>query len=207
MDAETIAFIKEAGIIGAAASVVIAFFSWVSAYFRDLFGRRKRARYLGIKVIPILDNFIVECATSLQDNGTYMGESRPDGSTPPTEKLPSPPDYGDDIDWLSINYRMMYDLQLLGQETRAANEQISFVDKHISSGPYFHECFDARADHLPDLALKARRISKSLAKKYKVPDRYSLDWWAIDIVEKKKQESVERERELKKQRSARKGSN
>ena len=72
MDAETINFIKEAGIVGAAASIVIALGSFLGSVINGYFKKKSNARYLGIKVIPTLDNFILECATALQDDGTHM---------------------------------------------------------------------------------------------------------------------------------------
>jgi len=134
----------DAGVIGLTVTVILALVGWISSVLKEWSDRKRKARYLAVRVVPIIDQFLNDCSACLGDDGLLFGNADENGYTPPREKLPSTPEYPDDIDWLSIDYKIMYGLLLLPHQVKSATESILWMDMNISTPPDFDEGFEAR---------------------------------------------------------------
>jgi len=134
----------DAGVIGLTVTVILALVGWISSVLKEWMDRRRKARYLAVRIVPIIDQFLNDCSACLGDDGLLFGNADENGYTPPREKLPSTPDYPDDIDWLSIDHKIMYGLLLLPHQVKSATESILWMDLNVSTPPDFDEGFEAR---------------------------------------------------------------
>lgn len=179
----------DAGVIGLTVTVILALVGWINSVLKEWRDRKRKARYLAVRVVPIIDQLLNDCSACLGDDGLLFGNADKNGYTPPREKLPSTPEYPDDIDWLSIDYKIMYGLLLLPHQVKSATESILWMDLNISTPPDFDEGFEARRGRLPDIAIAAEELAKSLRKKFKLPARDDEDFNPMSEVFKAKKQS------------------
>ena len=179
----------DAGVIGLTVTVILALVGWISSVLKEWMDRRRKARYLAVRIVPIIDQFLNDCSACLGDDGLLFGNADENGYTPPREKLPSTPDYPDDIDWLSIDHKIMYGLLLLPHQVKSATESILWMDLNVSTPPDFDEGFEARRGRLPDIAIAAEELAKSLRKKFKLPARDDENFNPMSQVLKAKKQS------------------
>lgn len=161
----------DAGVIGLTVTIILATVGWLNSILKEWRERKRKARYLAVRVVPILDQFLNDCSACVGDDGLWHGDTDENGYSPPREKLPSPPDYPDDIDWLCIDYKLMYGLLLLPHRIKSATEAISWMDLNIATPPDFDEGFEARWWRLPPIAIDAEKFAKKLRSKFRLPDR------------------------------------
>ena len=119
-------------VISAVASfVAVLVGSAVVPLVREYISRRKAARYLAIRVVCILDKYVDECASVCQDYGEPDHESGRDiarVNAPPT------PNYPTDLDWHSIDHRLMYDLLSLPNAADKASGMVDSCFEHDEDG-------------------------------------------------------------------------
>ena len=195
MDEATITFMKEAGIIGVIASFIIACSGWLSEFVKGWWNRRKKALLLAASVLPVLDNFVRACAICVNDEGTNHGMGDQQGYVRPSEPLPTPPKYPENIDWLSINKSLMSDLLNLPSEAEIVNESMQFYDLEISTPPDYEESFEARWDHVSEIGLKAEKIAKSIRNQWNLPERND-DWNPVVALEEAQKKSAAKKEKI-----------
>lgn len=141
-------------------------------WIANAFNTRKRAKYLAIRVVTILDRFVDQCAAVSVDDGHLEGWH--DESTVTTE-APSPIIFPDDVDWRSIDHLLAYDLLALDNKIYDAKQAISAESEH-STPPDHDEYFEARRYHYALLGIEAARLARILRDTHDLPRRTFGEW-------------------------------
>lgn len=145
----------------------------------------KDALYLAIAVICILDEFIIDCADAVLDDGLSCGSRTKDGYLTPQYPSPGPVIYPVDVNWKSIEAELMYELLTLPVDIALADRGIDFMWNHVASPPDFDEGFEERAYEYAHFALRAQKYTKKLREDFKLPERKYEDWDPIKKIEEK----------------------
>jgi hypothetical protein len=143
--------------------------------------RKRRARYLAIRVVCTLDEFVATCAAVAGDSG----EEDEQGFFYPVHKIPSPPVYPTDVDWYSIEPSLLYDLLSLPSAAEQAHEYVRGSSEH-DDPPEYQQYFEARCEAYGQLALTAHKYTETLRKKYAIPVRPnppSQDWNPVEYAQ------------------------
>src|SRR5436305_213062 len=109
------------GLIGVALG---SFISWLQSYVADKKETHKKARYLAIRVVCILDKYLEDCAEVVKDDGLSFGQRNSEGCLEPQVKAPGAPDYPDDVEWITIEPELMYRILSLPADVEAAHRVI-----------------------------------------------------------------------------------
>lgn len=126
--------------------------------------RLRHAGYLAIRVVTVLDAFVIGCTEVLADEGAES-----EGCVYPTAIYPDIV-YPDDVDWRSISPSLMYRLLALPNALASAKRAIDFVGEHISQLPDNAAAFDAQNYHFSKLGLMALDLTKSMRIGFTIPD-------------------------------------
>lgn len=191
------------GFTGVALGLLV---SWVRDWVAYRRLRDQQATYLAVRVICILDEFVDQCITFVDDDGSIMGQAASIDSNGfehyfPQVPLPSSPIFPDDVDWKSLDVELMYQILAFPNLIRSTNDGIDFVANEISSPPDHSELFEARCEGYSDLGLKAIELVRLLRKKYGL-QREVLNEWGLDRNPKIYLEKKKREIEDRRQKSA-----
>jgi hypothetical protein len=157
---------------------------------REYFSRKKSARYLAIRVVCILDKYIDDCASVSQDYGEPDYES---GRDTPRVVAPPTPTYPTDVDWHSIDHRLMYDLLSLPNAADKASGMVDSCFEHAEDSG-----FETRSFEYATLGLKTFELTQRLRKTYGIPNQDLseqdpvLRWDAVSVMNKELQEIKER---------------
>jgi hypothetical protein len=173
------------GILGPVISGLFAFVGVLVAtalvpWIRGHISRKQAARYLGIRVVCILDKYVEDCAEVAAD----WGRENPEGYSESQVSAPRCPSYPVDLDWHSIDYTLMYDLLSLPTNAEKAAGFVSDAGEHADP-PDFEGFFEARSSQYATLGLKAFDLTTKLRKAYRIPDLDRTEW---DPVNRLKQE-------------------
>lgn len=144
--------------------------------FRDgiasAFNTRKRAKYLAIRVVTILDRFVDQCAVASIDDGHLEGWR--DEATVTTD-APAPVTFPEDVDWRSIDHLLAYDLLALDNKIHDAKQAINAASEY-SSPPDHDEYYEARRYHYALLGIEAARLARILRDTHDLPRRTFGEW-------------------------------
>ena len=151
-------------------------------WVRDHFSRRKAARYLAIRVVCVLDKYVDDCASVAEDYGVPDHET---GHNIARKERPSSPSYPTDIDWNSIDHKVMYDLLSL---PNVADKAAEVVDSESDEDSFF----ETRSFEYATLGLAAAKLAARLRKTYgiRVQERSEGDplaWDPISVMHKQLQ--------------------
>jgi hypothetical protein len=156
-------------------------------WFRDRLAKNREAKYLAVRVVCLLDVFIEECASTAINRGVdeYGNGSHVDP--------PEPPAYPGDVNWKSIDDKMMYDLLSLPARTRQASNFLDACARDVDDEDvYYH----IRAENYSKLGLRAYALCKEIREKYSLPPAEFRDWNPIARMEDEIQQAAERRRKL-----------
>ncbi|MBM0105831.1 hypothetical protein JM946_13910 [Steroidobacter sp. S1-65] len=106
-------------LIGLGGVVVGAFLTPIIEAVKAWYASRKHARYLAIRVVCILDQFIDACADVVADHG-----EEDEAGIYTYDPLPDPPSFPDDVDWRSIDSKLMYEILSLPNKAESARRAI-----------------------------------------------------------------------------------
>ena len=172
--------------------IIGSFIPWIKEWLNERRIQKESGRYLAIRVICLLDEYLDKCCEIAGDDGTIMG--RPAGRTEngnefyePQIPLPAPPHYPRDIDWKSINSDLMYQLLELPNKARKTNNYIHAAYED-SYPPDYNEFFEARWEGYAKLGIDIIELQNTLQKKYKLPKQdFALnpEWNAKHYLEDK----------------------
>lgn len=172
------------GIIGVIVGGAIVIAKDVVAYLLE---QRRKARYLAVRVVCSLDQYVEECIEVVKDDGTRAGAAERDKSGQkfyvPQVSLPEPPAYPEDADWKSIDSGLMYRLLALPNNARSTNRLIWSVDEDTSDmDPDKDELFEARWEGYAALGLDALELAKELRghRTFNIPARNYYSQWNPD---------------------------
>lgn len=184
------------GLISAASGLAGVIVATVLPWFRDRWNNKRRARYLAIRVVCVLDEFVDQCASVVGDDGLCDGQRNAEGCLQPQVAQPKSLLLPTDVDWRSIEYGLMYDILALPSRIGGDNGAISFAAEH-SFPPDYEEFFEERRHRYACLGLDAATLTRKLRTKYGIPMQEFGDWHPIDYLmdEKTKIEKKRGDRE------------
>lgn len=166
--------------------VLTALGAWIALGGTWFFSSRdseKAARYLAIRIVCVLDRFIEDCVSVVNDDGLSYGQRTKEGYLEPQVKSPGPPLYPDDVDWKSIEHSLMYEMLSFPSDVEAGDNAISFA-WDISHPPDYDEGFEERAFQYTQFGLKAYELAKKLREKYGIPPKGYVGWNPIVELQK-----------------------
>jgi hypothetical protein len=156
--------------------VVGSLIPWIKEVWSERRLRSRHARYLAMRIVCTLDQYVDRCIEVVQDDGLCCGQRNQDGCLEPQVLLPAPPVYPDDVDWKCIDHELMYSLLALPNEAEEKNRYISFVSSEIAFPPDYEEAFEARQYEYSVLGLSALELAQRLRLTYKIPEKKGSTW-------------------------------
>jgi hypothetical protein len=135
-------------------------------WIRERAARVRAARYLAIRVVCVLDEFIDNCASVAVDSGS---EGK-DGVLEPQVSAPAKPSYPDDLDWQSIAHDLTYDLLSLPNAVTKAEGVVDWANEN-DGPPDFSEFFETRSIQYATIGLRANTLATKLRVRYRIPAR------------------------------------
>ncbi|WP_109700323.1 hypothetical protein [Chitinophaga deserti] len=160
------------GIIGV---LIGSFVPWFQTYWLEKRATRKSARYLAIRIVCVLDEYLEKCGDVVYDNGLSYGQRNADGCLEAQVKSPGAPVYPEDVDWKSIDHELMYRILSLPSEVEAAERLISSTHE-ISDPPDFKVWFDERAYWYCSFGLTAYKLVGDICDKYEIKKKTYNNW-------------------------------
>lgn len=138
--------------------------TWGQTYWFQRQEKKKAAQYLAIRVVCVLDKFLVDCIEVVKDKGLYTL----DGGK--IEKAPMPElVFPTDIDWKSIEPELMYKLLSFPTDIEGFRGQIQMAwdinpkDRTIG--------MEERAFHYAQWGIHAHKLVDELCKKYGIKEK------------------------------------
>lgn len=148
-------------IFGLAGVLIGASISWFQTYWFAKQETNKAAQYLAIRVICVLDKFLVQCIDVVKDKGLYTL----DGGKVEKVSLPDLT-YPTDVDWKSIDPELMYKLLSFPTDVESFHRQIQMawdIDaKDHTIG------LEERAFYYAQWGLHAYKLTDELCKKHNI---------------------------------------
>jgi hypothetical protein len=156
-------------------------------FIKDGMAKSRDARFLAIRIVCILDRYVEECAMVVGDTG------RPDekGNSVPQVSAPKEPAYPTDVNWKSINKKLMYKLLALPAAIERGADFVSGSEQN-SFPPDYSEWYEERARQYAILGLQAHELTKTLRADYGIEDVQNRDWNPVERLEDEMKEIVER---------------
>ena len=159
-------------LIGLGGVLVGASMAWIRESFSAWQNRKRNARYLAIRVVCQLDEYVADCIDVAYDEGVVIAA---DGEMQAKSEPPLPPVYPNDIDWKSIDSNLMYRALSLPSEAQITKRLVDSTFAQLM--PVDHEFgFETRQLQYSRLGLFAYRITKDLRRIYNIPVRDTGLW-------------------------------
>lgn len=162
-------------IFGLVGVLIGAGLTWYQTYWMSKKEGERAARYLAIRVVCILDQFMEVCAEVVREDGLRFGQPDPEGFKVPQVQAPDAPTYPDDLDWKSIDHELMYKILAFPSEVNGSTRIISDLWDISQEMNYLH-WYSERAYWFSSYGLQAFKLSKELAVKYGIK-RKSFPGW------------------------------
>lgn len=173
---------KEA-LFGLAGVLIGVAIPWVQAIWMNHSDLKRRARYLAIRVVCVLDMYVESCLSVAHDDGLLHGQRTKDGCLEPQVPAVGAPVYPSDVDWKSIDHDLMYELLSFPSRVVAGDNAIGFA-WDISFPPDYDEFFEERGYRYSEFGLQANELAEKLAQKYEVPRKEYTGWNPIIELQK-----------------------
>ena len=183
------------GLISAASGIAGVIVGTVLPWFRDRWNNKRQARYLAIRVVCVLDEFLDQCTCVVGDDGLCDGQRNAEGCLEPQVAQPKGLPLPTDVDWRSIDHGLMYNILVLPSRIEGDNRAISFAAEH-SFSPDYNEVFEERRYRYACLGLDAAALTHTLRTRYEIPAQEFGDWDPIGYLtdEKNKIEKIREDR-------------
>ncbi len=178
--------------------IVGSFIPWIKESITQKQSRTEEGTYLAVRVICILEEYADACIHVVQDDGTILGQAVEQdnngvGLYIPQVPIPPGPTFPDDVNWKSIDTKLMYRILSFPNMARSINDSINFVANDIASPPDYYELFEARWEGYINLGLEAIEIAKLLRVKYKLPkETRNTDWDPKQYLDQRKRDIEDR---------------
>ena len=180
------------GLLGVMIGVLATSFQgWIASRWR----RKRDARYLAARAICALDKYVDGCVEVVLDDGLRFGQRDSNGYLSPQAPFPEPISFAPDVDWRSIDHKMMFKLLSLTSEGEQANAAARFA-WDIASPPDFDEYFEDVRVRFAEIGLKAGQLAEQLRDKFELPQSNAEDWDPLAKLreQKAKVEAIQSER-------------
>lgn len=188
------------GLISAFSGLVGVIVGTVLPWFRDERNNKRRARYLAIRVVCILDEFLEKCTNVVGDDGLCYGQRDAAGCLQAQIAQPNGLPFPDDVDWKSIDHGLMYRILALPSRIEADNRVIAFF-WDISGPPDFDEYFEERQYRYACLGLNAAELAQALRRTYGIPAPEYGRWDPVEALTAEKAKIDRRRADLEKRPS------
>jgi hypothetical protein len=174
------------GIFGFIGVIVGASISWLKESFNEHSQRSRNARYLAVRVICILDEFVDVCLNVALDNGEpTWNPSNGEESCGVRVQAPQELNFPNDLDWKSIDSKLMYEILKLPNQLSVTNRNIYEASDPVTL-PDTDATFEARWEGYSNLGQTATRLVTKLRKTYKLPPPDLTDFNPQQIFEERK---------------------
>jgi hypothetical protein len=130
----------------------------------------RHARYLAIRMVCILEPFVMRCCDVVNDDGLYHEGERHFEVMEPTLAFP------EDVDWKSTEPDLAFRMLGLPNELASADKAISFAGEMISGPPDYDEVFEERAYQYARIGLAAIDIAARLSSIAGLPPKDYSRW-------------------------------
>lgn len=150
------------GLLGVVVGTLIAGFKEWWFYRAE---RKTHAHYLAIRIVCVLDEYLEQCIAIASDDGEY----RSNGTLRPSVEKSGPPVYPKDIDWKSIDHKLMYKALSLPNKVLAADRSIGLA-ADIASPPEYDEVFEERHIQYSRIGLLTLEIIKGFRARYGIEE-------------------------------------
>lgn len=162
-------------VIGFIGVIVGFLLTFLKDWLKERSGRKNRARYLAIRVVCNLDEFLQQCIDVAYDDGLYRGDYNADGNR--EAQISQPDDFSlpEDVDWHSIDHTLMYRILSLSNRVTASNRIIESAEDN-SFPPDWDEAFEERQYQYSCLGLDVADLAKTLRLTYGIPEQKFRDW-------------------------------
>lgn len=178
------AFIGVVGIVAGASMV------WLKEWFTSRWHQKKQARYLAVRMVCILDDFVDGCVEVVKDKGVYTRDQNGQETLGLGVKEPDLPTFPETLDWRSIDHKLAYRILSLPISVKAAGDATSFAFSEIAGPPDYEEGFEMRQEQFAKLGLKVTSIARDLRRKYDIPENEER-YWDPDRVFQEKLNEIE----------------
>lgn len=178
------------GIIGV---LVGSGISWFQTYCVSTRDDNKKAKYLAIRVVCVLDKYLEDCADVVNDDGLSYGQRTEEGYLQAQVKRPPAPVFPEDVDWKSIDHELMYKILSLPSDIISKDKLIDFTWQ-IASPPNFEEWFEERRLHYSQFGLTAHDLAEELCRKYKIKNKTYNEWNPVTTLRDELAKAKERQK-------------
>ena len=181
------------GLISAISGFTGVVVGTVLPWFRDARNNKRQARYLAIRIVCVLDEFLDQCINVVGDDGLSNGQRSADGYLEAQVSQPNGLPLPSDVDWRSIDHGLMYKILALPSRIERENSVISFSAEH-SFPPDYEEVFEERQYRYACLGLDVAALTQSLRSTYGIPVQEFGEWDPVGYLTNEKV-NIEKRRE------------
>ncbi len=161
------------GLIGVIIGVVsVGLKEWIVSYI----SKKKRADYLAIQIVTLLDPFIERCANVVQDDGYSQGNYQDEIQV----KSPDFDPQSLEVDWKSIPSNLMYEILSFPNEIKRADNEVGSVFEYSD----MRDTLTERQYQYALLGVKASKIASKLRKNSNIAERDFDNWNPVNFMEK-----------------------
>lgn len=157
-------------LIGLIGVVVGSFLTAAKDWMFSYRATKKKARYLAIRVVCVLDQFIDRCVDASIDE--VVDEDRQPYYV--CGPIPDITDFPDDVDWKSIEADLSYEILSLPSKIEFAKQNIRSISEFDS--PPYDETNEKMKYEIATLGVLTCDLSSKLRKKYEIPHRDNSPW-------------------------------
>jgi hypothetical protein len=147
----------------------------------------RKARYLAIRVVCVLDNFFNSCVEVVFDDGLCQGQPNAEGYLEPQVEMPKPPVFPADLDWQTIDHGLMYKILSLPNQVEAGHRSVCAIGE-FAFPPDYEEYFEERWLQFAELGLIAAQLAFDLRTAYGIPQHNCRNQEMVDSLKVKKSE-------------------
>ena len=162
-------------IFGLLGVLIGAGLTWYQTYWMNKKEIERNARYLAIRVVCILDQYMENCAHTMNDIGLRFGDRNAEVQQEPRVGAPESPVYPEDVDWKSIDHELMYKILAFPSEVNVWR-QTSNEMWEIAQGTDLADWYSERAYWHSNYGLQAFKLSKELGAKYGIKGKSYPAW-------------------------------
>lgn len=189
------------GLIGIVGVIVGIVLQWFLVWLREARDNKRRARYLAIRMVCDLDQFLDICANIVGDDGFCCGQRNAEGYLEPQVSLPKGLPLPEDVDWRSIDHGLMYKILSLPNRIEHYNKAIAFVAEH-SFPPDYNEAFEERQYRYACLGLDVANLTQELRSRYGIPKQEVTEWNPVQYLKNEKYKIDKRREDRKRKKDS-----
>ncbi|MBI5550373.1 MAG: hypothetical protein HY911_02620 [Desulfobacterales bacterium] len=172
-------------LIGLSGVVLGAILTVLKELFHNYRTRKKRAEYLAIRVVCMLDRFVSSCAAVVGDDGEMNGPDE-QGCARLNTICPKIDFHSLDVDWQALPSNLMYDILNFPSFIEEADGKINDVFEYIAGPPDYGEGIEERQYQYAKIGIVANDLSTRLRRKYSIPSKVYENWNPIKFIEDNK---------------------